>query len=175
MTQPTDREPEASNPDDESDSEIARGAGYYHYTRTVSPLPWIPNHWIEDVEVITKFALPWLGTAAAGGIVGNLAYDIVKSLVARLKDNPPDWNKSGEEYWDVLVKQTVRARCAELDWPIPAIDSLHVTLRVNPNNTGTRHYFVKGVDMEAEVVIQSYRIGAALSMPIATIRRSLTG
>lgn len=66
----------------------------------------------------------FVGAAAASGIVGNVAYDLLKAgLVRALRRRQlPDTLELSDR--ELLAQLAVRDRCAELELPVPKTDQL---------------------------------------------------
>jgi hypothetical protein len=111
------------------------------------------------------YAIAWISSAAASGVIGNLTYDAVKRLLHQLgktgdvDDELPSENirdgLSGDnhsrEMQEQLAKQTVRARCGEIGWPVPALASLQIVEMKYAHHVW--NIVLKGPELEAEVVL----------------------
>ncbi|MFI9453571.1 hypothetical protein [Amycolatopsis sp. NPDC052450] len=66
----------------------------------------------------------WVGTAAASGILGNAAYDFVKSHFLKITRRQPQLQTLTRDHRVLLAQLAVQARCAELGMEVPNRKSL---------------------------------------------------
>jgi hypothetical protein len=76
-------------------------------------------HPIDPATVVV-----FITTAAAGGIIGNAAYDLLKIPYMLLRHGAKAEGSAldDNERW-LLAKLAVQARCGELNWPVPELES----------------------------------------------------
>jgi hypothetical protein len=76
-------------------------------------------------------ALQWAGAAVSSGVLGNIAYDLLKDAIRRIRRQDQHTGSASRlnarEMVDSLAVAAVRARCAELGWAVPSDRSFAVT------------------------------------------------
>ena len=112
------------------------------------------------VDVYVLYAVAWISSAAATGIVGNLAYAAIQRLLERSKDKsvPGHLHAAGSQVRIDEVKLVARlalqARCGELGLPVPTTLSLTIRSMTRDTTVSTVwHVVIDGSDLRAEVIL----------------------
>jgi hypothetical protein len=80
-------------------------------------------------------AFEWVGVTIAGGVLGNLSYDLLKkgwgtswrSIIRRLNRRPVPSGVDPDEALVYLVKIAIREQCRRVQFPVPDVAALNIT------------------------------------------------
>lgn len=123
------------------------------HTQEVSPL--------DAAVVVLIAAATGVATAAVQGVIGNAAYDLLKIPYLRLRGSHPDPDGASlqpDELW-IVAKYAVQARCGELNWPVPRLESLKQDSLDNAD--GQFRLRLSSPEVKGEVVIPAGRLNDA--------------
>jgi hypothetical protein len=135
-----------------------------------------PNEWLADRslargycaeerghgDAYTWYAVEWLSSAAASGIIGNIAYDAIRPLLKKIKrasgnEERTGANPDGQEHVDLVAKLAVQELCRNRGLPVPELAGLHVTSnRIGGDLSPEWRCQVEATNLYAEVVVHAY-------------------
>jgi hypothetical protein len=131
--------------DQKTDDQVVIHGNNYYFTQKSGHV----GQYVSGRDVMT-----WVGAAIASGIVGNMAWDVVKAAFADLKVKIPKFaalERSLDNNHKLIAKLAVQARCAEIDRLVPRFEDLKAVAVVNTSD----HYDLKvtGPNLQATVLI----------------------
>jgi len=76
---------------------------------------------IGDVQGIPEI-IAFVGTALGSGIIGNVAYDVLKGMIKNRLPRPQSSVPSADTRHELIARTAVEERCAAVGFPIPNRD-----------------------------------------------------
>jgi hypothetical protein len=108
------------------------------------------------------YAIEWLSSAAASGIIGNIAYATIQSILRKIKreagkEESIGANPDGQEHVDLVAKLAVQEHCRNHALPVPKLDELRVASnRPYGDLSSEWRCQVEASNLYAEVVVHAY-------------------
>jgi hypothetical protein len=113
---------------------------------------------MEETESNLAAALDiatWIGSAAGAGVIGNIAYDAVKSLFRRRISGASAGNRSGSPDDVMMAKLAVQLRCEQLGRKAPELDDLTLEGTATEGPEHSVHLRASGLEAIVKIVRQA--------------------